>query len=481
MNVTILRYNIAESCTANKMPLDFEEGGNPSAFERHSDTISKNLDKLVQEGCIYRHQADAVRAIKEELESAAEESGPFRNISLAVLPTGTGKTGVCVLAAYACRAHKVLVITPSETISKQQLTQFKRVDLQEEERESKINPLKTRPFFISRKIIDVNKKCIDWAPSSGMCVLKTAELLTAREDECELVVANAHKFGDGTGKGVNIGAFPRDHFSLVIVDEAHHYPAKTWKNIVEHFKTKILFLTATPKNKGKYILNTPDENGTEIEKRPCFVLSKSEAVSQGIIRETKFKDIRDHPGIEFLSHEPREVRKEQIRQVLESVRETLKDHDKQDPEHRHKAMVLATGIEDAKAIEEMWNEQVNDGLGCCKTFVQNDKIDNVRNFEDPTSDVRVLVVIYRLTEGFDCKNVSVAAILRNVGEKAQIYFAQFVGRAVRKLHKDDPVVATVISHVQHHQRKNYDIFYNETLAEDDPQDLPDEGGNDPEE
>ena len=465
------------------MPAKFRRGGNPSVFERHSDTILESLDEiLVKDGSIYLHQAQAVKKIKAELDNQPEGYGPFRNVSLAVLPTGTGKTGVGVLAAYACSPHRVLVITPSETISKQQLTQFKPVDLLKEEGKSKINPLKTRPFFISRKIVDESDaKAIDWAPSGGKCVLKSVDLLTAREDRCELVIANAHKFGDGTGKGVNIGAFPRDYFSLIIVDEAHHYPAKTWKNIVDHFQTKILFLTATPKNRGKYILNTIDESGKEIEKRPCFALSKSKAVSQGIIRETKFEEIPDRSDIEFFSHNPQEVRRVQIQQVLESVQDTLKAHDEQDPTHCHKAMVLATDIEDAKAIEEMWNKQVSDGLGCCKTFVQCDKINNVRKFEDPTSDVRVLVVVFRLTEGFDCKNVSVAAILRNVGKESQVYFAQFVGRAVRKLHKDDPVVATVISHVQHHQRKNYDIFYNETLAEDDPQDLPDEGGNDPEE
>lgn len=102
----------------------------------------------------------------------------------------------------------------------------------------------------------------------------------------------------------------------------------------------------------------------------------------------------------------------------------------------------------------------------CKTFVQEDSIDNVKEFENPESNTRVLVVIFCLTEGFDCKNVSVAAILRNVAPSSRVYFAQFVGRAVRKLHPDDPVKATVISHKVHNQRANYDAF--EKLAEEDP-------------
>ena len=40
---------------------------------------------------------------------------------------------------------------------------------------------------------------------------------------------------------------PRDFFQLLIVDEAHHTTAGTWKKVVEHFETaKLLGVTATP-------------------------------------------------------------------------------------------------------------------------------------------------------------------------------------------------------------------------------------------
>ena len=55
--------------------------------------------------------------------AGAEQGDTERNVSLVVLPTGAGKSGVAV---YACAAEKVLVITPSAAISKQLLTQFRR-------------------------------------------------------------------------------------------------------------------------------------------------------------------------------------------------------------------------------------------------------------------------------------------------------------------------------------------------------------------
>ena len=96
---------------------------------------------------------------------------------------------------------------------------------------------------------------------------------------------------------------------------------------------------------------------------------------------------------------------------------------------------------------------------------KNDSAKNVEEFMNDRN-TRVLVIIYRLTEGFDYKEVSVVAILRNVNKKSRVYFAQFVGRAVHKLHKDDPVIATVISSTHYRQRTNFDAFKNNVLPLD---------------
>ena len=109
----------------------------------------------------------------------------------------------------------------------------------------------------------------------------------------------------------------------------------------------------------------------------------------------------------------------------------------------HKAMVLAENKEHASLIADLWNAHYKE-CGECHTFIQGDKVSHVNDFMTKT-EKRVLVVIYRLTEGFDCKEVSVVAIFRNVDKKSRVYFSQFVGRAVRKLDKDDPITATVIS------------------------------------
>ena len=50
------------------------------------------------------------------------------------------------------------------------------------------------------------------------------------------------------------------------------------------------------------------------------------------------------------------------------------------------------------------------------------------------------------------------AIARNVAPQSKVLFAQFVGRAVRKTSKNDPITATIISHLVFNQRVNFSQF-----------------------
>ena len=84
-------------------------------------------------------------------------------------------------------------------------------------------------------------------------------------------------------------------------------------------------------------------------------------------------------------------------------------------------------------------------------------------------DIRTLVIVGRLLEGFDHKPVSVLGIVRNIAPTSRVLFAQFVGRAVRKNSPSDLVPAQIVSHEYFNQMQNYNTF--EKLAEEDPTDV----------
>jgi superfamily II DNA or RNA helicase len=97
-----------------------------------------------------------------------------------------------------------------------------------------------------------------------------------------LVIVNAQKFA--TNSTVDWEKLNRKSFNLLIVDEAHHFPAPTWNNIVTHFNCKTIFLTATPFRKGQPILS--EQNG-----KICFKISLDDLMNNGVIRKTIFREI----------------------------------------------------------------------------------------------------------------------------------------------------------------------------------------------
>jgi superfamily II DNA or RNA helicase len=48
-------------------------------------------------------------------------------------------------------------------------------------------------------------------------------------------------------KGKRLASWPRDHFDLICVDEAHHAPSVSWTDILDHFgRARVVGFTATP-------------------------------------------------------------------------------------------------------------------------------------------------------------------------------------------------------------------------------------------
>ena len=234
-----------------------------SVFNTQSDSLVGFLEEQHQKHqqgekiSLYPHQVDAVLKAKEYFDS---KQNP--NIALVVLPTGCGKTGVAVLASYALNASRVLVITPSIIISRQIFKAY-------------------RNFLIDHEVIaDTPQNLQDVLPTRSL-IKKSTEIWEGMKSM--VMVVNAHKIGGQSS--VRIEDIPREGYDLVIVDEAHHYPAPTWKLLVDHFdKSKRLFLTATPEHRGKPILP---------EISPCYELQQSDAVKMGIIREVKIDETTD--------------------------------------------------------------------------------------------------------------------------------------------------------------------------------------------
>lgn len=164
-----------------------------------------------------------------------------RDPALVVMPTGTGKTGVLMLVPYFRSSNRALIITPSKLVRNQVAEDFRSLSV-----------LKRAEVFTN----DV----------SGPRVFELASQVTSPGDweqmlGFDVVVATPNGISPAYE---NIPSPPPDLFDLLLIDEAHHSPANTWKTILDCFPNadKVLF-TATPYRqdsreiKGKFIFNYP--------------------------------------------------------------------------------------------------------------------------------------------------------------------------------------------------------------------------------
>ena len=114
----------------------------------------------------------------------------------------------------------------------------------------------------------------------------------------------------------------------------------------------------------------------------------------------------------------------------------LDRHDKEDDrvKHKHQGMVLAQTKDRAEKFCSIYND-CDDHK--CALYVGNSPKDVLQQFV--SGQIRILVVVGRLQEGFDHNKVSVVGIIRKV--KSPVLFTQFVGSAVCKSAIDDRIKA----------------------------------------
>ena len=227
-----------------------------SCFQKYSSDVKNFLSTQEASTSLYKHQIEAVNKILAYFDS--NNNG----YTIVELPTGCGKTGVAVISAYVLEAKRVLVVTPSVNIMQQMKDAFCS---------------HTKSFFRQQKIIEAKDVHILPSPSN---IKNQQDIIKYPDSSNDLIVMNIQK--------IQNFQFKQDAFDLVIVDEAHHYPARTWTKVIDNFpQAKRLFLTATPIYKGKPITHFTTAD-------ICYTLSKQNAIHNvGIIRDVKFDEAKN--------------------------------------------------------------------------------------------------------------------------------------------------------------------------------------------
>lgn len=403
------------------------------------------------------HQYEALTNLREWFCKRKE-----KRRALVSMPTGSGKTGViCCLPYFLAEEipgedgkevsfeKPILVIAPNVEIASQLEQQIMvSADGQEEQN-----------FLLRREIVPIDQQR-DVLPS-GVRVEKTADV--SKQEYLrnkEVVIANAQKFLEDSWEE-NLSD---DLFELVIVDEAHHFPAETWSRIIRKFETHalVVFFTATPFR---------SDHETVVEPPFAYHLTLSEARHNRIIRQTRLDELPVELQTRDQDTDDPKIGHDQVRMILEKVKDVQDKKNSEQPlpgNVPHMAIAICKDKEAANHAVEMWNAHFGDrsAIGFHSGMRKQQLLKMKKKIEN--NKVKLVVVVAMLQEGFDHPPISIAAIMTKI--VSPVKFVQFIGRAQRIVrrggHKESPDIrADITTHVSYQQKENYLKFESENFID----------------
>ena len=423
-----------------------------SKFQRHGPAVKSRYRDEGGNPRLFLHQIDALQS----LEKWFTDIETSKITAVVVMPTGSGKTGVICCLPYTLGVvarnidgldlqRPILIVSPDLAI--------------QEQLEINLHPVKHakagEAFLLKRKIVpeEFRRSVMPRVKK----VTSPSELRVDILESHEIILANAQKWHiRPTKAGVLWEDLKEDTFSIVIVDEAHHLPAPQWKRIIDKFSThaKIVFLTATPyRTDGMAISDDIEQMGL------AYHLKLTDAIRRNIIRETEFIEL----------HENVRDREDANSQILHKVADILDLKNRQHPlpgRNAHVAIAAAQDKDDADNLACMWNDYNIPGITAAayhSGLKENDRERIMKRLKD--GELKLLVIVAMLLEGFDYPPISVAAIA--TGIKSPVKFAQFIGRAQRLVRFEGETEhkgkAHIVTHRFYKQSKNYQKFKQEIL------------------
>jgi superfamily II DNA or RNA helicase len=298
------------------------------------------------------------------------------------MPTGSGKTAVLISAAFVLRAIRVLILAPGRLV-----------------REQIAEEVSTLTTLRNAGAIGEN------VPNPR--VFSTQKRITTSEEwealrEFDVVVSTVQSISP---EYEQIPEPPADLFDLVLVDEAHHSPARTWKAVLDHFHdARRLLFTATPFR----------QDQKEIRGRFIYTYDLHKAYEDGVFGEISYLPVTPTAGV---GHD--------ISIARAAERQFTTDRD---AGLRHHLMVRTDSRKRAEELQTIYDENTALRL----RIITGDK--SLRYVKSLISkllsgELDGVICVNMLGEGFNLPSLKIAAI--HSPHRSLAVTLQFIGRFAR--------------------------------------------------
>jgi superfamily II DNA or RNA helicase len=326
---------------------------------------------------LWPHQQGAVKKIDDFLRDRQYHSGPA---ALVGMPTGTGKSGVIAVAAHLLETDRdVLLLTPWDALVDQL-----HLDVASRFWE-KVGATTPTSKSILRIYPSTAPSKLDEHPSPVIWLSTVATL------------QRLHATGDRAYAAL------QTRLGLIMFDEGHYEPARSWSDAVRELKRPTVLFSATPyRNDIKYFV---------LDDAFRFDYSHTRAHQDHILRGVTFRPVRFHTVETFCD------------ELLSCVSDLLHDHP------RAKVIVRCDSLAGVNNVVNELNSRTESVIGIHEIFKSGDplRLHKVPKPED--CQARFWVHQFKLTEGIDSPDFRAVAFYRPF--KSERAFVQQVGRVLR--------------------------------------------------
>ncbi len=325
---------------------------------------------------LYPYQEESVKAINNEWQKGIKKT-------LLILPTGCGKTSCFseIIDQHHKRGQRVLMLAHREEL----LTQAMQ-----------------RVYDFTGYLPELDK----------------AEKLA--DTSADIVMASVQ-----TLRTKRLERYPKDHFDLIVVDEAHHASADSYKNILSYFDSKVLGVTATPDRADEKSLG-------DVFDSVAYQYSLIEAIKGGFLANIKgfqikdfeidLSELRKATGGDYSDSDLENVILKYVNPIADGIcNPTIKDL---------KSICFTPTVKSAAILCNVLNER---GVKARYISGETDSRERQRTLLDhKNGEFTHLLNCAVLTEGFDEPSIQNVIMTRPTLSRG--FYSQCIGRGTRKHH-----------------------------------------------
>ncbi|WP_422923094.1 DEAD/DEAH box helicase [Singulisphaera sp. PoT] len=217
-------------------------------------------------------------------------------------------------------------------------------------------------------------------------------------------------------------SWDRDHFRLIIVDEAHHATAETYQNIIKHFRSaKVLGVTATPDRADEDELTTVFES-------VAYEMSIWDAMTAPAPGPylSRLRFVQCDVGIDLrgIRTTGGDFNQADLEERIAPLIDTLANAIRQEVGDRQ-TLTFTPDVGSAMAMASAMQS-----IGLAADWISGDCPDRAEKIARyKAGDLQVLANCNLLTEGFDAPTTAAIGLCRPT--KSRAFYSQMVGRGTR--------------------------------------------------